>query len=294
MSSETIELLNGDLRCLIAPAIGGSVVAFDWRAGDDWVPLMAPTVVPLSGHAAAMANFPLVPFSNRVAGGRFTIDGVVHAMPINAPPVPHTLHGDGWQAAWRVVEQGPADITLRHDCRAPDWPHVYEAWQSIALAPDRLDHRLEVINRGDRTMPFGLGLHPYFPRRPDTLLSAPVETMDLTDETLIPHDAVPVPEDVVFDRRRVADLVLDAGFQGFAGTALIEQPALGYDLRLSASANCRHLVVYVPPGEAFFCVEPVTHRTDAFNAADPGLEGIAMLAPGEGMAMSLSLALEPR
>ena len=29
-----------------------------------------------------------------------------------------------------------------------------------------------------------------------------------------------------------------------------------------------HLIVYTPPGEDFFCVEPVSHMTDAINRMD--------------------------
>ena len=51
-------------------------------------------------------------------------------------------------------------------------------------------------------------------------------------------------------------------------------------LEISASAIFGRLIVFVPPGQPFFAVEPVSHDTDAFNR--PGAQGgLRVLAPGE-------------
>jgi len=49
------------------------------------------------------------------------------------------------------------------------------------------------------------------------------------------------------------------------------------------NAEIRFLVVYSPPGEPYFCAEPVTNCTDAFNLAVQGRTdtGMIVLAPGE-------------
>ena len=41
------------------------------------------------------------------------------------------------------------------------------------------------------------------------------------------------------------------------------------------------LVVYVPPGQPFFCVEPVSHVNNALASDDPVARGIVALAAGE-------------
>jgi aldose 1-epimerase len=53
-------------------------------------------------------------------------------------------------------------------------------------------------------------------------------------------------------------------------------------------------VVYTPPGESFFCAEPVSHITDAFNLAATGQAdtGMLTLAPGESVRASLTLTPE--
>ena len=54
-------------------------------------------------------------------------------------------------------------------------------------------------------------------------------------------------------------MTLDNCFDGWDGRATIVWPARRLRLDLEASAPFRHLVIYVPPGQSFFCVEPVSH-----------------------------------
>jgi aldose 1-epimerase len=52
---------------------------------------------------------------------------------------------------------------------------------------------------------------------------------------------------------------------------------------IEASPPLRHLVIYVPPGQDHFCIEPVSHVNDGFNLLERGTEGtdVRVLAPGE-------------
>jgi aldose 1-epimerase len=51
-------------------------------------------------------------------------------------------------------------------------------------------------------------------------------------------------------------------------------------LDIEAEAPLDFLVLYTPPGEPFFCAEPVSNITDAFNRLEEGT-GCMVLAPGE-------------
>ena len=52
-------------------------------------------------------------------------------------------------------------------------------------------------------------------------------------------------------------------------------------LTIEAGGLFRHLIVYSPPARDYFCVEPVSHMTDAINRMDDGGTGLRVLAPGE-------------
>ena len=54
------------------------------------------------------------------------------------------------------------------------------------------------------------------------------------------------------------------------------------------------LVIFTPAGEDFFCAEPVSHCTDAFNLAAAGADGtgMAVLAPGAELSGTVTLSPE--
>ena len=63
---------------------------------------------------------------------------------------------------------------------------------------------------------------------------------------------------------------------------------------MTAEPPLDFLVVYTPPGRPFFCVEPVSHVTDAFNlaAAERGDTGARALERGETLRAVVRLSLE--
>ena len=75
---------------------------------------------------------------------------------------------------------------------------------------------------------------------------------------------------------------LDSHFGGFGGSARIEWPEWRASLQLEVAGPFGWLVVYSPPGNDFFCAEPVTNSIDAFNLAAAGRTdtGMIVLAPG--------------
>ena len=67
-----LELAHGDLRLALDPALGGALLSF--RKGD--VDLLRPTPAGAS-DVLETACFPLVPYANRIADGRFVPTGGV-------------------------------------------------------------------------------------------------------------------------------------------------------------------------------------------------------------------------
>ena len=48
-------------------------------------------------------------------------------------------------------------------------------------------------------------------------------------------------------------------------------------------------MVYTPPERDYFCVEPVSHVSNAIHMADPAAHGLRTLAPGETFEASMKL-----
>lgn len=281
----TLTLRRGPLELLLGPEQGGSVL----HLCRDGLDLLLPTE-PGSGPRSRTC-FPLVPFSGRVDHGRFTFRGQEFRLQPNYPPEPHAIHGDAWVRPWRVEASDETTATISFEHAEPDAPFRYRAEQRFALDPDGLEITLSVTHQGDAPMPYGLGFHPYFPRRPGTLLSAHVEEVWMPDDTKIPRSVGPVPAAWGFaDRRPVDELDIDHSFRGWDGAARIDWPDSGVSLLIGADPLYGHLVVYVPPGRDFFCVEPVSHAADGFNLMERGVEGtgVRVLEPGASLGGAIS------
>jgi aldose 1-epimerase len=240
------------------------------------------------------AAFPLVPFSNRIRGGRFRFEGLDVALPLNRPPERHAIHGQGWQASWtaREVSTTSALLELRH---APDaWPWAYRATQRFALSPANLTVELALENESDAPMPAGLGWHPYFLRTPRTALTASVARIWLTDAEMLPSELAPSPVTACLAAGVTIDSVsLDNGFTGWSRRAVIDWPELGARLVMTAGPPLDFLTVFIPPSLPFFCVEPVSHATDAVNLAGAASEvGRRSLEPGATLRASITLTPE--
>ena len=279
-------------RAGVAPGIGGSLTHYHWIDGSlrhDW--LRPAASADLAARTAdRLASFPLVPFSNRIRAGQFTFRGQAVELPLNQWPQPHAEHGHGWQGAWSVVERADDRLVLEYDHPPGAWPFPYRARQEFQLTADELRLTLSIENRGPGTMPAGLGFHPYFPRTAGCRLSAQVDAMWATDAEVMPTaltDADPRLGSAA--GLPIAGAVLDNAFPGWRRQATIYWPERGARLVLDASPPLGFLVVYSPPAEDFFCVEPVSHCTDAFNLAAQGRADTGMLTldPGAGVAATV-------
>lgn len=271
-----LTLSRGDTGLTLAPDAGGGIAGFRWRGIEVMRPASAAALA--DRDQRGLASFPLVPWSNRIAHGRFAFDGRDVALPPNFGDHPHAIHGHGWQAPWRVATQDESAATLVFDHEAADWPWAYRAEQMFTLADDGFDVRLSVENRSDRRMPAGLGHHPYFPRTPDMRLRARLDGWWATDGFVMPTAHVAEARGDWSDKLHAATTT-DNVFSGWDGRARIEWPARGLALEMTAGAAARWLVVYAPTDEPIACIEAVTHPTDAIN--DPARPGIVMLEPGE-------------
>lgn len=290
-----VVLRHGLMECVVAPHIGGSIARLTLWSDDGPLHLLrpAPGGALDGGSAADLACFPLVPFSNRIAGGRFRFQGRDVALPLNHPGCPHPLHGHGWDHPWTVEAQDDTSLRLgyRHDADA--WPWAYRAAQTIVVRPDGLEVRLDLMNDGDSPMPAGLGLHPYLPKPPGTRLTAAVGSVWLGDTTLLPRERALVPDSWGFPGgRTMDDVVVDNGFPGWDGRAAVDWPHLGCRLVVEADPLFGHLVVYAPRGEDYLCVEPVSHMTDAVNHAEEADAGLRALPPGASLSGTVRLRLE--
>jgi aldose 1-epimerase len=290
----TVVLSAERLKLTLSPSIGGSISAFEWTDGDLGQPILRKCNSPTQNVLDA-ACFPLVPYVNRIRGGRFSFRRREIRLLPNMAGDPSPLHGQGWLNAWEVedVEASRAVLSYRH--HAGEWPWDYEARQEFALDERGLSIRLTCKNESDEPMPCGLGQHPYFPCGPETRLDTHVSSAWTVDERVLPVEKVPAEGRFDLTRRLVCGQGLDNGFGGWGGLAWMGDPAWPYELHLS-SARAGFFQLYSPSEGGIFVAEPVTHANAALNApeADWPELGMRVLEPGGETPLDMRLDVLPK
>jgi aldose 1-epimerase len=287
-------LSSGALSLMLMPGMGGSVAGFEYRASDGKkIPVFRGTPEG-AADVLAFSNFPLVPFVNRVRGGRFTFRGREVRLTPNLTGDPSPLHGQGWLGTWDVVRQSETEAELRFYHEPGEWPWRYEARQLFRLDAGGLDMTLSCTNLSDEPMPCGLGHHPYFHCTPETRLDTDVECVWTIDEDVLPVDKVPAEGRYDLRNRLVCGQDLDHGFGGWGGHVRIEDPSLPYRVEIS-STDARFFQVYSPAEGGIFVAEPVSHANAALNAPEEEWEelGLRVLAPSESMSLTMRVDVIP-
>ena len=272
--TDAFELRAGALRLALRPDLGGSIAGL-WHHG---VPVMRSVEPAQLARSRSAASYPLVPYSNRIAQGRFNWQGKPYQLAMNFDDSPHPLHGVGYLSPWQVEPargpSGPAEVALTLLHRADDgWPFDFTARQLFQLSPTSLRVELSITNTGSQATPVGLGWHPFFPKRARSRLHVECSGRWELDALKLPTQLVPQPG-VDAD---LSHLDYDHCFEGWSGPARIRDELFGLTLRSSLA----RLVIYTPPGHDYFAVEPVSHVTNAITQPAPSALGLVTLLPGQ-------------
>jgi len=282
-------LQSGEWHVEIDAARGGLVRICQWR-GHDVFTRARPGVWPAEAGAGC---FPLVPFSNRIRHAAFSFQGQTTCLPAPEFAMPHALHGLGWRRAWSPQVSGPDELVMVQANAGGAWPWPYDASQRLSVQANRLTLALTLKNTGTQPMPAGIGLHPYFPRRPGLALSLHAEgcwQTDGADPGIPTHWSALHPQADDFKNVSPDTLDLDNCFTGWNRSARLDYVNPGFRIDLSASAAFSNLVIYCPAGGEAFCLEPVSHINDAANL--PGLDALQQmdrLEPGDCLAGTLTI-----
>lgn len=268
-STNTIDLRSGELRLALRPDLGGAIAGL-WR-GD--TPVLRSTEPAALASSRLSGCYPLAPYSNRLGYRRFRWQGRDYTTEPNFDDNPHSVHGMAWQRPWTVAANEAARATLRLQ-HAGDghWPFPFELEQQFELGPASLDLRLRFTNRAAHAQPVGLGWHPYFPKRARSRLHIELDGRWDSDATGLPVRRVAQPG-IDAD---VAHLDFDNCFEGWRGAARLRDEKLS--MRLTSSLP--YLVVFTPPAKPYYCVEPVSHVSNAIHMADPLACGLRALEAG--------------
>jgi aldose 1-epimerase len=294
-SGEQTEIRYGDQRVVVVE-VGGGVRLYD-VAG---VPVLDGYDADLMVDGAR--GQPLIPWPNRLHGGRYTWGGREHVVPLDEPEQDNALHGVTRWRSWQPCDVTDSAVTMALVLRpSPAYSFPLDLAVRYALADDGLTVTTTATNLGADTAPYGQGAHPYVTvgtdRIDDAVLHLPADTWLPTDEDQIPTGRAPV-EGTPYDFRTPRALGVTAVDHAFTD---LQRDADGRaELVLAAPDGSRQVTVWVdesyPYLEVFtgdtlpdeqrrrhgLGVEPMTCPPDAFRTG----EDLVRLQPGASVSAS--------
>jgi len=283
----------------VAPALGNNCFAF--QSG---LPVLEP--IPFAGFRKKPTSYgiPLLfPFPNRLRDGAFMFQGERFAID---PP----RHGFVRDKAWRVLETGASareGAWIRSEIKASDYPREildqfpfpFTLQVTYRLRNGGLELHAIAENTGERDMPTGFGIHPYFSRPERGTIQVPAAKLWELSDSLPTGKLLDV--DGSFDLRQPRDIsglrLDDIYTEALADSSGRVQCFLNDEANRVQTVvdfdpkEFPHIVVYTPPApRSAICIEPNTCPTDAFNLHDQGFDAsVVELKPGESVSFGVRI-----
>ncbi len=278
----------------ILPEMGGSL-SFLKHNGVDILRPTDLTKDKLDANQTAM--FVMLPYPGRIRGGSFTYWGILRKVPKTHSGFQDPIHGDGWKSAWQIIRQDTTSVVLglSHNKDEGGYPFTYQAELTYTLTPDGLTVQIAVTNPGVLPMPCGLGVHPFFVKEKDTTLDFKTQVVWSNESDPIFDQPYVTPSAWQFDGGKpLKNAVFDTCFGGFEETAKIAYPSLGKTITMTTNELFHHVVLFTPKGKNFFCLEPTTCASNAFNLAANGVigTGIRSIGPGQTLVGNITFSIQ--
>lgn len=257
------------------------------------MPILSPLNMPEDGLSAGC--FIMAPFANRILGGRFNLAGQEIIFPMNRPEAGMACHGLARDLRWSIKEQRTDSVALNCLYAEDDYPWRFSMAMSVTLADEGISIGLELRNLGRELLPFGFGLHPYFPRRQQTSVTFSSTGAYSKDSWGLPCEPLVEPAGIVSGMPTELEncIGIDTCFLNWQpSVAYIDWPNENARMSLSAAGAFRHLHLFVPENRDVFCIEPVSHLPDAINRSflDPSAS-MHVLSRDEALAATLQLQM---
>jgi aldose 1-epimerase len=232
----------------------------------------------------------LFPFPNRLRDGRYVHEGKTYQFPINNADTGNAIHGFSNNVKMDVsnVEttenEGVLTCTYTHDGSHEGYPFRFSFNITFILRGSNLDINMALTNEDSKTIPVGLGWHPYFrlsEKSDDTFLQMPDCQLIEIDERMIPTGSKSDFMDFQ-TLTQIKDGFLDNGFYiknqtQNAEVILFSNIGTLTCWQETGAGKWNFVQVFTPPHRMSIAIEPMTCNVDAFNNKD----GLTILQPNE-------------
>lgn len=154
-SGKQFEISYGDQRACVVE-VGAGIRSYSVGDRDVLEPYGLHDICD-GGHGAV-----LIPWPNRIGGGRYGFDGAELQLALSEPTAGNAIHGLLRWRSWRAVEHVDARVVMAMSLLPePGYPFMLDVTVSYELGPHGLTVRSTATNVGERACPYGVGQHPY-------------------------------------------------------------------------------------------------------------------------------------
>ncbi|HEY7859711.1 MAG TPA: aldose 1-epimerase family protein [Candidatus Nanopelagicales bacterium] len=222
---------------------------------------------------------PLVPWPNRIGGGRYNFDGTEYQLPLTEVDKQNAIHGLLRWTPWRLLDHTPAGVVLGVRLHpSPGYPFILDVTVDYRVGPDGLRVRTTACNVGAVACPYGAGQHPYLSPGSGLIdectLQFGANTRICTDADRQLPTGTQAVRGTVFDfhsPRMIGDLSVDFAFTG------LQRDARGRSWVRLAGPDRRTAAFWVD--ESYSFIELYTADTLAPNRRRRGLGTEPMTCP---------------
>lgn len=243
----------------------------------------------------------LAPFPNRIKKGQYTFNEKNYQLPINRVEENNALHGFLYNQPFKLIENKiEGDIATlvlqnKYDQNAEGYPFKFNTVVSYVWnAPYELEVKTTLINKGDFTMPLGLGWHPYF-QFPQSINNIALH-INTTKQFKVDQYLIPTlktePYSSFIQHKKIAQTSFDDCFalndaNNMHTTELIDNDNNIAIAIKQSTKTFKYLQVYTPPNRDCIAIEPMTCIPDSFN----NQLGLIKLKPTESYSCSYNINL---
>ncbi len=277
----------------IAPELGGNLCRL--RYNDSLEILRTPKRAWCLDKKRVFYGLPVLFPPNRIANGKFTLDGKQYTLPIVDKKHHNHLHGlplhDAWESS---VGENRVDMTWTYGSDHPlfaGFPCPCRIELTYEFAPQSVLQTVKIINTGDVGVPCGFGFHSVFntPKRAK-ITAAPWRWEMLPHSFTISGNKVPWGDFNPTNWFCPADYNISSPHTAIENGTYEGKPFRGaildYDSNIvlyEVDENYRYWCLWNQrPDSGFFCPEPMSWMIDAPNLALPReVTGVRVLTPGE-------------
>ena len=278
-----ITLRSNSLELEVIPWLGGSVGSFRAFGRDLFRPISDSDRQ--SQNVLGVSMFPMFPYANRITNNEFIFEKVSYKFRANNLPERYNVHGCSWKRVWSIGDTSERCANIFVEVTEHDQPYAYRAEQHFELDENSLIVNLSIKNQKSRAMPFGFGLHPWFQKSEDVTIKFDAKSFYLEEPDGVSGDIIVLPPELDFSTPKHLPIGWrNNNYGNWDGSAEIIRHQERLKMNIEADSVFKNLMFYSDPKVLYFCLEPQTNASGAFNR-DNGFsdkdQGIIILEPNE-------------